>query len=66
PRCRTLNSYNAKYCMTCSMVLSVEMAMEIESTSKQIPDALALLMSDPDMQAIITEKMKEMMETTVE
>ena len=52
--------------MTCSMVLSVEMAKEIESTSKQIPDALALLLSDPDMQAMIAEKMKTMMETTGE
>jgi len=61
PRCRTNNAPDAKYCMTCSMVLSVEMAKEIESTSKQVPDALALLMSNPEMQAMITQKMKEVM-----
>lgn len=61
PRCRTNNAPDAKYCMTCSMVLSVEMAKEIESKSKQVPDALALLLADPDMQAMIAEKMKEVM-----
>jgi hypothetical protein len=38
------------------------MAKEIAVKSKQVPDALALLMADPDMQAKIAEKLSTVME----
>jgi len=36
------------------------MAEEIQMAGKKVPDALTLLMADPATQALIAEKMKEM------
>lgn len=59
PRCKTKNPHDSKYCSTCSMVLDMKTAKEVEETSRKIPDALALLMSDPDTMAMIAEKLSE-------
>ena len=64
PRCNNILKATDRFCSQCSLVLDQAMAKEITATSKHIPDALSLLMADPATQALIAEKMKEMMKTT--
>lgn len=59
PRCKTKNPYDAKYCSQCSLVLDQKTALTLDEKSKEVPDALELLLSDPTTQAIIMDKLKE-------
>jgi len=48
PRCNNVLKPSDRFCSQCSLVLDQGMAKEITETSKQIPDALSLLMTDPE------------------
>ena len=60
PRCNNVLKPSDRFCSQCSLVLDQSMAEEIQMAGKKVPDALTLLMADPATQALIAEKMKEM------
>ncbi len=64
PRCKTKNPHDAKYCSTCSMVLDMKTAATVGEFSKKVPDALSLILSDPNTQALIAQKLAEAMHGT--
>lgn len=57
PRCNNVLRPKDRFCSQCSLVLDQQMAKEMEQTSENIPDALSLLLSDPDTQSLIAEKL---------
>lgn len=59
PRCNNILKPSDRFCSQCSLVLDQSMAEEIKMAGEKVPDALTLLMGDPATQALITEKMKE-------
>ena len=61
PRCNNILKTSDRFCSQCSLVLDQNMAEEIKMAGEEVPDALTLLMADPVTQALIAEKMKEMM-----
>lgn len=60
PRCNNILQPADRFCSQCSLVLDQKLAKEVEETSQKIPDALALLMSNPETVAMINEKIMEM------
>ena len=60
PRCNNILKPSDRFCSQCSLVLDQSMAEEIKMAGEKVPDALTLLMADPATQALIAEKMKEM------
>jgi len=59
PRCNNVLKPSDRFCSQCSLVLDQGMAKEITETSKQIPDALSLLMADPETQSMIAKILRE-------
>jgi len=59
PRCNNVLKPSDRFCSQCSLVLDQGMAKEITETSKQIPDALSLLMTDPETQSMIEKILRE-------
>ena len=47
PRCRTKNAPDAKYCMTCSMVLSMEVVKQVDIVSGLAAEGIGLTAGDP-------------------
>ena len=62
PRCNNVLKPSDRFCSQCSLVLDQDMAKEIKMAGEKVPDALTLLMADPATQALIADKMKEIME----
>ena len=62
PRCNNVLKPSDRFCSQCSLVLDQDMAEEIKMAGEKVPDALTLLMADPATQALIADKMKEIME----
>ncbi|MCD4678112.1 MAG: zinc ribbon domain-containing protein [Desulfobacula sp.] len=62
PHCNNVLKPSDRFCSQCSLVLDQDMAKEIKMAGEKVPDALTLLMADPATQALIADKMKEMME----
>jgi len=62
PRCNNILKPDDRFCSQCSLVLDQGIAKEIEEKSKQVPDGISLIMADPEMQKIIAQKMRELME----
>ncbi len=60
PRCNNVLKPSDRFCSRCNLVLDQSMAEEIKMAGEKVPDALTLLMADPTTQALIAEKMKEM------
>jgi len=60
PRCNNILKPSDRFCSQCCLVLDQSMAEEIKMAGEKVPDALTLLMADPATQALIAEKMKEM------
>lgn len=63
PRCNNVLRPKDRFCSQCSLVLDQQIAQEMEKASEQIPDALNLLLSDPDTQALIARKLSKAMES---
>ena len=61
PRCNNVLRPDDRFCSRCSLVLDQKMAQEMEETSERIPDALNLLLSDPETQALIAQKLSKAM-----
>jgi len=61
PRCNNVLRPEDRFCSLCSLVLDQQMAREMEKASEQIPDALNLLLSDPETQALIAQKLGKAM-----
>jgi integrase/recombinase XerD len=59
PRCNNILKPSDRFCSQCSLVLDQNMAAEIKMAGAKVPDALTLLMADPATQALIADKMKE-------
>jgi len=62
PRCNNVLKPSDRFCSQCSLVLDQSMAEEIKMAGEKVPDALTLLMADPATQALIADKMKEIIE----
>ena len=62
PRCNNVFKPSERFCSQCNLVLDQDMAKEIKMAGKNVPDALTLLMADPARQALIADKLKEIME----
>jgi len=61
PRCNNILKPSDRFCSQCSLVLDQDMAKEIKMAGEKVPDALTLLMADPATQALIADKMKQIM-----
>jgi integrase/recombinase XerD len=48
PRCKTINTPTAKYCLQCSLVLDQKEAIRIGSEQKDIDTAIAQALTDPN------------------
>lgn len=62
PRCNNVLKPSDRFCSQCSLVLDQDMAKEIKMAGEKVPDALTLLMADPTTQALIADKMKQILE----
>ncbi|WP_370574445.1 hypothetical protein [Methanomethylovorans sp.] len=60
-RCNNVLRPDDRFCSRCSLVLDQKMAQAMEETSKRIPDALSLLLSYPETQALIAQKLGKSM-----
>ena len=61
PRCNHILRPDDRFCSRCSLVLDQKMAQEMEEASKRIPDAPSLLLSYPETQALIAQKLGKSM-----
>jgi integrase/recombinase XerD len=62
PRCNNILKPSDRFCSQCSLVLDQNMAEEIKMVGEKVPDALTLLMADPVTQALIADKMTQILE----
>lgn len=61
-RCKTVNEATNKFCKTCSLALDEKIQKEIlqkEMQRSQMDDFMTKLMKDPEIMALITQKIKE-------
>ena len=54
PRCKTLNAHDTKYCSSCSFVLDIRTAKEIQNYEKQIPQLIELLLKSDEAKKLLT------------
>lgn len=66
PRCNNVLRPTDRFCSQCSLVLDQQMAQEMEKTSTQIPDALNLLLNDPETQALIAAKLNSALKVNLD
>jgi integrase/ribosomal protein L40E len=62
PRCKTRNPADAKYCSSCSFILDLHVAKEVEEHRKVIPEALALVQNNPEFQRMLSEMLAKTMQ----
>lgn len=60
PRCETINPADGKYCYKCSMVLTLEAAVELEKKRERTDNLMDQLLEDPETQDFLRRKLKEM------
>jgi integrase len=57
PRCRRVNTLEAKFCILCSSVLDPTVAFQDEQEKSKLDRLLNLLLNDSDIQAIVLKKL---------
>ncbi|MBD3249474.1 tyrosine-type recombinase/integrase [Candidatus Woesearchaeota archaeon] len=67
PRCETINSHDAKFCIKCGGILDVKTAMELEKKSEveknersNADNIMDVLMKDKEFQKLFAKKVKEL------
>ncbi|KXS43907.1 MAG: phage integrase [Methanolobus sp. T82-4] len=60
PRCKTKNSYDAKYCSSCSMILDMETAIKHEKEMQTMDEKMAKMV-DSRYEAMVEEKVNLML-----
>lgn len=59
-RCGHINPPNGRYCMKCALPLDLKAALEIEEKRKRADDTMSRLLGDPDIQALVVRKIKDL------
>lgn len=60
PRCNTPNSCDAQFCQRCGLPTSQAGAVNAEQTRKEWDDTMNRLVADPEVQAVLVRKLREM------
>jgi integrase/recombinase XerD len=55
PRCSTINSNDARFCQKCGSILDVQTAVDLDEERRKSDEMMAELMSDPEVQKILTK-----------
>lgn len=59
-RCGHVNPPMGRYCMKCALPLDLKAAVEIEEKRKRADVAMGRLLEDPEIQALVVKKIKEL------
>lgn len=59
-RCKSQNSYSAEFCNRCGMPLELKSAFNADSERRAWDDAMTELVRDPEVQALLARKIKEL------
>ncbi|SES90935.1 Site-specific recombinase XerD [Methanococcoides vulcani] len=57
PRCNNVLQETDRFCSQCNLVLDHEMNNKMNEMKTKVPTGLSLLLSDPEVQALLAEKM---------